>query len=131
MYKSTDERRIKKKFKILKVTRLIDLYFFSTKLSRSHSQSSIMSGMKLMNQIFGKDGPFEFVLDIINSELVVMEIFEGGIIHKHGGVKVGDVLLVANNLKLNGRTFPECQLRLEKAMEDESVIYCLMSLIAR
>jgi hypothetical protein len=51
-----------------------------------------------------------------------MEIFEGGIIHRHGGIKVGDYLLTANGLKLSGKTFNEAQLRLEKAMEDEQVI---------
>jgi hypothetical protein len=64
-------------------------------------------------------------LDIINNELVIIEIFEGGIIQRHGGFRCGDVLLASNNLKLSGRTFPEAQLRLEKAMEDESVSLCM------
>ena len=50
-----------------------------------------------------------------------MEIFEEGIIHRHGGIKIGDFLLAANGLKLNGKTFDEAQLRLEKAMEDDLV----------
>jgi hypothetical protein len=50
-----------------------------------------------------------------------MEIFDGGIIQRHGGVKVGDFLMAANGLKLSGKTFDEAQLRLEKAMEDDSV----------
>ena len=50
-----------------------------------------------------------------------MEIFDGGIIQRHGGIKVGDYLVAANGLKLNGKTFNEAQLRLEKAMEDDSV----------
>ena len=52
-----------------------------------------------------------------------MEIFDGGIIHRHGGVKVGDFLVAANGLKLSGHSFNDAQLKLEKAMEDDSVRY--------
>lgn len=38
-----------------------------------------------------------------------------------GGVKVGDILVSANGLKLRNKTFNEAQTRLERAMEDPLV----------
>lgn len=83
--------------------------------NKNNSENRIIKRFKIL-----KDGPFEFVLDIVDGNLVVMEIFDGGIIQRHGGVKVGDYLMAANGLKLSGKTFDEAQLRLEKAMEDDS-----------
>lgn len=31
-----------------------------------------------------KDGPYEFVLDLINEKFIVIAVIEGGILHKNG-----------------------------------------------
>jgi len=67
-----------------------------------------------------KDGPFEFIIDIIDGDLVVTEIFEGGIVHRHGGIKVGDKLLATNGESLVGMDLDEIQIIFERAMKHQS-----------
>ena len=31
-----------------------------------------------------KDGPYEFVLDVVDGKLLIVDIFPGGIIERHG-----------------------------------------------
>lgn len=90
-----------------------------------------------------KDGPYEFMLDVIDSKIIVTGILEGGIIHKHGlylfeisdhigwyymgilligGVKVGDELIEINGMRLEASRFKESLKRLEDAMEDNTSV---------
>ncbi len=36
--------------------------------------------------VLNKNGPFEFVLDIVNNKLLIVDIFDGGIIANHGKI---------------------------------------------
>lgn len=35
-------------------------------------------------KIFFKEGPYEFMLDVIENKIIITGILEGGIIYKHG-----------------------------------------------
>jgi hypothetical protein len=69
-----------------------------------------------------KDGPYEFLLDIVDNSIRVLEIFQGGIIWKHGGLRQGDNLLAVNDMSLEPEHFREAIDKLEYAMEDKSSV---------
>lgn len=70
-----------------------------------------------------KDGPYEFVLEDIEDKIIITGIFEGGIIYKHGGPKIGDELLDVNGVMLKGKTLSECVDILEEEIQDSNKNY--------
>lgn len=68
-----------------------------------------------------KEGPFEFALDLVDldKKIVITNIFEGGVISKHGGVRQGDQLVAVNGQPLDGNSFPEAIMLLEQTMEEK------------
>ncbi|CAF0980634.1 unnamed protein product [Brachionus calyciflorus] len=67
-----------------------------------------------------KDGPYEFVLEEFEDKIIITGIFEGGIIYKHGGPKVGDELLDVNNIKIKGKSLAKSVEILEHEISDSN-----------
>lgn len=75
-----------------------------------------------------KDGPYEFALDVVDNRLIVIDIFPGGIIHRHGGVLVDDELLELDGVKLNPDDFYDCVHKLEIVLEDKTHVTIYQSI---
>lgn len=68
-----------------------------------------------------KSGPYEIVLDSIEGSVYVIAVVEGGIVHKHGGIRAGDKIVSLNQYQLTGLPLEHVVLTMEKLMDDESV----------
>ena len=62
------------------------------------------------------------MLDIVDNNIRVLAIFQGGIIWKHGGLRPGDNLLAVNEISLEPEHFGEAINKLEAVMEDKSIV---------
>jgi hypothetical protein len=69
-----------------------------------------------------KDGPYEFALDVVDNQLIIVEILPDGIIHKHGGLLVNDELKELNGVKFDPANFYECIHLLESALDDNKSV---------
>jgi hypothetical protein len=70
-----------------------------------------------------KDGPYEFALDVIDNQLIIVEILPGGIIDRHGGLLIYDELKELNGVKFDPYNFYECIHLLESALDDATTVY--------
>lgn len=68
-----------------------------------------------------KSGPFEIVLDSIEGSVYVIAVVEGGIVHKHGGIRAGDKIVSLNQYQFTGLPLEHVVLTMEKLMDDEKV----------
>ena len=101
---------------------------YDTEATMSNNLKSLTQQRQVYRSLIGfkvvKDGPYEFVLDVVDDEIVIIGILDGGIIDKHGGFKIGDQLVSVNGTYLNGLQFLNSINRLEELMEDDvSVIF--------
>lgn len=76
-----------------------------------------------------KTGPYEIVLDSIEDSVYVIAVVEGGIVHKHGGIKAGDKIVSLNQHQLTGLSMEHVVETMEKLMDDESVELLEFSII--
>lgn len=92
----------------------------------TEAMSNLKSTQRVYRSLIGfkvvKDGPYEFVLDVVDDEIVIIGILDGGIIDKHGGFKIGDQLVSVNGTYLNGLQFLNAINRLEELMEDDDIV---------
>ncbi|RNA00756.1 hypothetical protein BpHYR1_024812 [Brachionus plicatilis] len=75
-----------------------------------------------------KDGPYEFVLEEIGDKILITAILEGGIIFKHGGLKVGDELFDINGIRLKGCSILNCVDILEMEISNKNKNFIELSI---
>lgn len=75
----------------------------------------------LMDFSIDKNGPYEFVIDLIDESIIVIAVVEGGIIQKHGGIKAGDELISVNDFNFTGKPLESVVDYLESLMENETM----------
>lgn len=73
-----------------------------------------------MNFSIIKDGPYEFVLDLVDDSVIVIAVVEGGMIQKHGGIKAGDRLISVNEYSFAGQSLELVVDHLESLMNNQT-----------